>query len=120
MKKRILPLLLALLCLSSLHATNGNQIQDLQDRVTALEKRGITPATGPCCKSGHGFFVYGGPIFARASADGLDYAITGRYDYNAPDTASYTMDITNGKAHQPNFHLVKLINLTFIGVGVLF
>ena len=49
-------------------------------------------------------FVYAGPIFARASADGLDYAITGDFNLVVPYPGSYTLDLTSGKAHHPKFH----------------
>ncbi len=92
-------------CLSFLWANGSNiQNQSLEERVTALENRPITPPVGSCAKQGIGMYMFGGPIFARASADGLDYAIIGDYNYNAPDSESFTLDLTAGKAHTPKFH----------------
>ena len=96
--------LIVTLCTSILFAETNFQSQDLESRVTALEQRPITPPLASCAKNGIGMFAYAGPILARASADGLDYAITGDYNLVVPDPGSYTLDLTSGKAHHPKFH----------------
>ena len=61
MKIRSLFFLAPVFCLSFLWANGSNiQNQSLEERVTALENRPITPPVGSCAKQGIGMYVFGG------------------------------------------------------------
>jgi len=87
----------------------GNQhsqpsLQDLQNRVTALEQSPTRPV-GSCASNGYGVIFFAEPLYWRVQEDGLDYAIRGRYELITEGSATtpfFRLNLTKGEVVHPD------------------
>lgn len=95
-----------LLAFTALFAVTDAQYQDLQNRVAVLEQRPITPPT-TCGENGWGVMVKVEPLIWKVSQDGLEYAVSARYDLVTTDVTTlvsfYQLDVDKGRVHAPDF-----------------
>jgi len=75
----------------------------LNERITELEKKPITPPVGSCAEKGYGVYFIGEPLFWRFAEEGLEYAITGSFNLLSQGITSYRLVLNNGKTHEPDF-----------------
>lgn len=79
------------------------EIIQLQERVTALEQKTITPPTHYRMECEERFFFAFEPLFWKATEEGLTYAITGSFDLLSQGNTFYKLNLENGRSHQPKF-----------------